>query len=110
MAQPAAAPAVARTNSTGRLSKATRTASSIWATRSRPPLDAGRGTRTCSGTHVRRVTRATQWPKELRRVKQREEQLMLEALGVKPTEHKVGGVRLNQHDMQQLTQQGEERA
>ena len=45
---------------------------------------------------------------ELRRVKQREEQLMLEALGVKPAERKAGGARLNQQDMQQLTQQAED--
>ena len=45
---------------------------------------------------------------ELRRVRDREEQLMMEALGVKPKEQKaVGSTRLNKQDMQQLTQQSE---
>ena len=42
---------------------------------------------------------------ELRQVKEREEDLMLEALGMKPPERRPsGGARLTQQDMQQITQ------
>ena len=45
---------------------------------------------------------------ELRRVKEREEDLMLEALGMKlPERRNSGGNRLTAQDMQQITQQAE---
>ena len=45
---------------------------------------------------------------ELRRVKEREEDLMLEALGMKPPERRgSGGNRLTAQDLQQITQQAE---